>query len=43
MEASGNGADYDQARLINPADAYGIRQRMYEREMEEQQERLAGR
>ncbi|KAL3454338.1 hypothetical protein BJX65DRAFT_291864 [Aspergillus insuetus] len=32
MEAAGNGADYDHARLIKPSDAYGIRQRMYEQE-----------
>jgi hypothetical protein len=30
MEAEGNEADYDHARLIHPSGAYDIRQRMYE-------------
>jgi hypothetical protein len=30
MEAAGNEADYDQARLIEPGDAYDIRTRIHQ-------------
>ncbi|KAL4899864.1 hypothetical protein BDW74DRAFT_162861 [Aspergillus multicolor] len=33
MEAAGNGAEYDHARLIDPMDAYDTRRRMYEAEV----------
>jgi hypothetical protein len=34
LEAAGHEADYDHARLIDPEDAYDIRSRIYQAEIE---------